>query len=135
MASTNKQQNTVKKSSKKTKRELSHCVVHVLAVYNNTHITVTDSSGRDTVAWASAGQYFKGSRKRTPHAAETASQSLIEKIKGFGVKTCEVVIKGAGPGRDAAVKPFAAAGIQVLTLKDRTAVPHNGCRPPKERRA
>lgn len=129
-----KQQNSVKKSVKKQKRELSHCVVHVLAVYNNTHITVTDASGH-TVAWASAGQNFKGSRKRTPHAAETASQSLIEKVKGFGVKTCEVVIKGAGPGRDAAVKPFASAGIQVLTLKDKTAVPHNGCRPPKERRA
>lgn len=121
--------------TKKRKKSLrhSHVLLKVTATFNNTKITVTDASG-NTLAWASAGQHFKGSRKRTPFAAETAAQSLIDKLRAMGVSTIDAVLKGAGPGRDAAVKPFGAAGFQVLVVRDATPVPHNGCRPPKVRR-
>lgn len=122
-----------KTTAKKRKKTVSHVLLKVTATFNNTKITVTDASG-NTLAWASAGQHFKGSRKRTPFAAETAAQSLIDKLRGFGVRTIDAVLKGAGPGRDAAVKPFGAAGFQVLVVRDATPVPHNGCRPPKVRR-
>lgn len=121
-------------ASKKQRRTVNHVLVNVLATFNNTKITVTDASG-ETLAWASAGQHFKGSRKRTPHAAQTAAESLIDKMRAMGVRTIEAVLKGAGPGRDSAVKPFGSAGFNVLMVKDVTPVPHNGCRPPKKRRA
>jgi small subunit ribosomal protein S11 len=123
----------VKVSAKKRKKTVSHVLLKVTATFNNTKITVTDASG-NTLAWASAGQHFKGSRKRTPFAAETAAQSLIDKLRALGVSTIDAVLKGAGPGRDAAVKPFGAAGFHVLVVRDATPVPHNGCRPPKVRR-
>lgn len=123
----------VKSTSKKRKKTVSHVLLKVSATFTNTIITVTDAQG-NTLAWASAGQHFKGSRKHTPFAAETAAQSLVDKLRAYGVRTIAAVLKGAGPGRDAAVKPFGAAGFQVLLVKDATPVPHNGCRPSKIRR-
>ena len=118
---------------KKKKLSVSHVVVRVCATYNNTMITITDAQG-NALMWASAGQHFKGARKRTPFAAQVAAESMIDGLKAAGVRTMEAIITGPGPGRDSAVKPF-KPDFQVLVVKDNTPVPHNGCRPKKRRRA
>jgi small subunit ribosomal protein S11 len=106
----------------------------VKATFNNTTVTITDTKG-DTLCWASAGTSgFKGSRKSTPFAGQSAAQQAAEKALKFGVKEVDVRIKGPGSGRESAVTALQQAGLNVKTIEDRTPIPHNGCRPPKKRR-
>jgi small subunit ribosomal protein S11 len=119
---------------KKVKRNVASGVVHIQSTFNNTIVTVTDSVG-NVVSWSSAGsQGFKGSRKSTPFAAQMAAQDAAKKAMEFGMKTVEVYVKGPGPGRESALRALQATGFNVVTIKDVTPIPHNGCRPPKRRR-
>ena len=121
-------------SARKTKRTLSTGRVYIYASFNNTIITVTDLQG-NTVAWASGGTAgFKGSRKSTPFAARLAAEQAIKQARSMGVQEIEVVVKGPGPGREAALRAIAAMDIKIRAITDATPVPHNGCRPPKKRR-
>ena len=123
-----------KGSSKKVKRTLSAGQVHIYSTFNNTIITVTDSQG-NTVAWGSAGSAgFKGSRKSTPFAARLATEQAIKAAMAMGMQEAELIVKGPGPGREAAIRAVQALGIKVTSISDVTPVPHNGCRPPKKRR-
>ena len=105
--------------------------VHIRSSFNNTMITVTDMQG-NALSWASSGEMgFRGSRKSTPYAAQTAANAAIEQC---GLKSVEVYVKGPGQGREAAIRALQAVGLEVTLIKDVTPVPHNGCRPPKRRR-
>ncbi len=109
-------------------------VVHVLASFNNTIVTITDIRG-NVLGWSSAGKMgFKGSRKSTAYAAQMVSQDACRQAMGHGLREAEVRVKGPGAGRESAVRAVAAIGVEVLNIKDVTPVPHNGCRPPKARR-
>ena len=109
-------------------------VAHIKATFNNTHITLTDSYG-NVVAWATAGTSgFKGSRKSTAYAATMAAQKVAAKALGMGLMRVDVRIKGPGSGRESAIRALAVTGLEVLSIKDVTPLPHNGCRPPKKRR-
>ena len=108
--------------------------VYVQSTYNNTIITITDAKGA-VIAWASAGALgFKGPKKATPYAASKTVETLMEKIKKAGLRDVDVFVKGVGGGRESAVRAFAAQGLNILSIKDVTPVPHNGCRPRKVRR-
>ena len=121
---------------KKTKqRSLSHGVFHVLAKFNNTIITVTDSLGKVLATSSSGAAGFKGSRKGTPYAAQVAANKVGDRAKEFGIKSFDVLIKGPGPGREAAVRTIHNMGFDVKSLKDVTPLPHNGVRRRKKRRA
>jgi small subunit ribosomal protein S11 len=126
---------TKKKSfKKKEKKVVSTGLVHIQASFNNTIITFTDLVG-NVLAWSSSGSLgFRGSRKGTPFAAQQASLTAANKAKEYGLRLVEVRIAGPGAGRESAVRALATAGIEVRTIKDRTPIPHNGCRPPKKRR-
>jgi len=127
------QKGTVKKKSKKKSVE-PNGVAHIKATFNNTHITLTDSYG-NVVAWATAGTSgFKGSRKSTAYAATMAAQKVAAKALGMGLMRVDVRIKGPGSGRESAIRALAVTGLEVLSIKDVTPLPHNGCRPPKKRR-
>ena len=120
---------------RKGKRNVPMGVAHINATFNNTIITFTDVSG-DVLCWASSGQKgFKGSRKSTPFAAQVAAEEAAKKAIESGMKVCAVLVKGPGGGRESAVRAIAAAGLKVSLIKDVTPIPHNGCRPPKRRRA
>lgn len=109
-------------------------VVHIKATFNNTIITITDKVG-NTLVWASAGTAgFKGTKKSTPYAAQMASMMAAKRAKEIGVSDVEVLVKGPGPGREAAIRSLQAAGLNVKKVKDVTPSPHNGCRPRKKRR-
>ena len=119
---------------KKEKKNIPVGVCHILATFNNTIISITDPQG-NTIAWSSTGtQGFKGSRKSTPFAAKTATEDAIRKAKEHGLRQLEVELKGPGSGREAALRAIAAEGIKITTIRDVTPIPHNGCRPPKQRR-
>jgi small subunit ribosomal protein S11 len=119
---------------KKVKKNVVDGVAHVHASFNNTIVTITDMQG-NTLAWASAGgSGFRGSRKSTPFAAQVAAEKASEKVKEFGMKNVEVLVKGPGPGRDSAVRALHVAGFKISSISDVTPIPHNGCRPPKKRR-
>lgn len=119
---------------KKDKKNVPSGVCHILASFNNTIITITDPQG-NVVAWSSTGtQGFKGSRKSTPFAAKTATEDAIRKAREHGLRQVEVELKGPGTGREAALRAIAAEGIKITMIRDVTPVPHNGCRPPKQRR-
>jgi len=119
---------------KKEKKVVSSGLVHIQASFNNTIITFTDLVG-NVLAWSSSGSLgFRGSRKGTPFAAQQASMTAANKAKEYGLRVVEVRIAGPGAGRESAVRALATAGIEVRTIKDRTPIPHNGCRPPKKRR-
>jgi|TARA_B100001142_G_scaffold306766_1_gene336830 small subunit ribosomal protein S11 len=123
-----------KTKKRKPRRNVTVAVAHVKATFNNTTVTITDTKG-DTLCWASAGTSgFKGSRKSTPFAGQSAAQQAAEKALKFGVKEVDVRIKGPGSGRESAVTALQQAGLNVKTIEDRTPIPHNGCRPPKKRR-
>jgi small subunit ribosomal protein S11 len=123
-----------KKGGKKEKKNVPHGVAHVHATFNNTIITITDPRG-NVVAWSSAGvQGFKGSRKGTPFAAQTAATVAANNAKEHGVRTLDVKVKGPGSGRESSVRALQAAGMEIRSIKDVTPIPHNGCRPPKRRR-
>lgn len=123
-----------RKGAKKTKRTLSKGQVHILATFNNTIVTVTDTDG-NTVTWGSAGSVgFKGSRKSTPFAARLAAEQALKAAMSMGIQEVEVFIKGPGPGRESALRAIQNLGIKLISITDVTPVPHNGCRPPKKRR-
>jgi len=127
---------TKKKSQKKKQRRNvpSHAKAHVTATFNNTILTVTEPEG-NPIAWGSTGTAgYKGTRQSTPFAATSAVQEVAEKIKAMGVKSLDVYVKGAGLGRDAAVRALKSAGIEITSIADVTPIPHNGCRPKKRRR-
>lgn len=122
------------KSKKKQQRSVPVGVAHVKATFNNTIIAITDPSG-NVIAWASAGKVnFKGSRKSSAFAATVAAQDAGKIAAGAGVKELEVILKGAGAGRESAVRGLQSAGLAITTIRDRTPLPHNGCRPRKRRR-
>ena len=103
---------------------------HIRSSFNNTIVTITDLNG-NAVAWASAGGLgFKGSRKSTPFAAQSAAETAAKAAMEHGMKTIEVFVKGPGPGREAAIRSLQAAGLEICMIKDVTPIPHNGCRPP-----
>ncbi len=125
----------VKKGAKrKVKKNVTTGVAHIQSTFNNTMITITDSSGA-ALAWSSAGMHgFKGSRKSTPFAAQTAAEDCARKAMEHGVRTLSVYVKGPGAGRESALRALQAAGLRVTMIRDVTPIPHNGCRPPKRRR-
>ena len=123
-----------RKSARKAKRVLSTGQVHILATFNNTIVTVTDTQG-NAVTSASAGQSgFKGSRKSTPFAARVAAEAAMKNAQQFGLQEVQVFVKGPGPGRESAIRAVQSLGLKVRSIADITPVPHNGCRPPKKRR-
>jgi small subunit ribosomal protein S11 len=122
------------RTKKKEKRNIPNGVVHIQSTFNNTIVTITDPTG-NIVSWSSAGvQGFKGSRKSTPFAAQMAAEDAAKKAMEQGMKNVEVFVKGPGAGRESAIRSLQAIGFNVLTIKDVTPIPHNGCRPPKRRR-
>ena len=124
----------VTRTKKKVKKNIANGVVHIQSTFNNTIVTITDSTG-GTVAWSSAGvQGFKGSRKSTPFAAQLAAEDAAKKAMEHGMRNVEVYVKGPGPGRESALRSLQSAGFNVTLIKDVTPIPHNGCRPPKRRR-
>lgn len=126
-----------KKAFKKRgeKRVVPHGVVHILASFNNTIVTITDNSGA-VLSWSSAGGIgFKGSRKGTPYAATQAAISAGQGAKAFGVRSVDVRVKGPGAGRESAIRALqTSVGLSIKSIRDVTPIPHNGCRPPKRRR-
>jgi len=123
-----------KSFKKKEKRHVPMGTVHVQASFNNTIVTITDPVG-NVLSWSSSGSLgFRGSRKGTPFAAQQASMTAATKAKESGLRVVEVHVSGPGAGRESAVRALATAGIEVRSIKDKTPIPHNGCRPPKKRR-
>jgi small subunit ribosomal protein S11 len=119
---------------KKEKKNISNGVAHIQATFNNTMITITDTTG-NVLAWSSSGSKgFKGSRKSTPFAAQIAAEDAAKKAQEHGVRNIEVYVKGPGSGRESALRALQSAGFSISFIRDVTAIPHNGCRPPKRRR-
>ncbi len=119
---------------RRTRRAVPEGVAHVHATFNNTIVTITDPLGL-VVAWSSAGAVgFKGSRKGTPFAAQMAAEAAARKCSDYGMRAVIVHVKGPGGGRESAVRALQATGLAVISIKDVTPIPHNGCRPPKRRR-
>jgi small subunit ribosomal protein S11 len=123
-----------KSTIRKDKSSLRNGVVHIQSTFNNTIITITNING-DTVSWASAGSSgFKGARKSTPFAAQTAAEKAALEASNIGIKSVDILVKGQGSGRETAIRAIEGAGLEITSIQDITAVPHNGCRPPKRRR-
>ena len=119
---------------KKIKKNIISGIAYVRSTFNNTVISIADLNG-NVVAWSSAGQKgFKGSRKSTPYAAQVAADSVAAKALEFGMKTLSVEVKGPGSGRETALRALQARGFRIISIKDTTAMSHNGSRPPKRRR-
>lgn len=129
-----KKTTTKAKGRKREKKVVPRGRAYVQATFNNTLITLTDPNG-NVLSWASAGQAgFKGSRKSTPYAAQVAAEQAARRAGDYGLRQVDVFVKGPGSGREAAVRALQSAGLVVLSIKDATPVPHNGCRPRKRRR-
>ena len=127
-------QTTRKSTIRKDKSNLRNGVVHIHSTFNNTIVTITNING-DTVAWASAGSSgFKGARKSTPFAAQTAAEKAALDAANIGIKSVDILVKGQGSGRETAIRAIEGAGLEITSIQDITSVPHNGCRPPKRRR-
>ena len=121
-------------NTKKVKLNNITGVVHIQSTFNNTIVTITDLVG-NTISWASAGSTgFKGARKGTPFAAQTASEAASLVALNLGLKKVDVLVKGQGSGRETAIRAVQSIGLEIISIKDITPVPHNGCRPPKKRR-
>ncbi|MCL0032234.1 30S ribosomal protein S11 [Peptococcaceae bacterium] len=119
---------------KRERKNVESGVAYIKSTFNNTVVTIADLKG-NAIAWASAGQVgFKGTRKSTPFAAQLAAEKAAKEAIEHGMKTVEVMVKGPGAGREAAIRSLQAAGLEVSVIKDVTPIPHNGCRPPKRRR-
>ncbi|MEA5050419.1 MAG: 30S ribosomal protein S11 [Oscillospiraceae bacterium] len=130
---------TVKKGApvarkRREKKNIERGSAHIQSTFNNTIVTITDVTG-NAISWASAGGLgFRGSRKSTPYAAQSAAEVAARAAMEHGMKTVEVYVKGPGSGREAAIRALQATGLEVTLIKDVTPIPHNGCRPPKRRR-
>jgi small subunit ribosomal protein S11 len=119
---------------KRERKNIERGAAHIRSSFNNTIVTITDTAG-NALSWASAGGLgFRGSKKSTPFAAQTAAETASKAAMEHGLKTVEVYVKGPGAGREAAIRALQAAGLDVSLIKDVTPIPHNGCRPPKRRR-
>mgnify|MGYP002556338054 FL=1 len=118
---------------RRERKNVEKGAAHIRATFNNTIVSITDLQG-NVISWASAGDSFKGSRKSTPFAAQTAAEQAAKAAMDHGMKTVEVYVLGPGTGREAAIRALATAGLEVTKIQDKTPVPHNGCRPPKRRR-
>ena len=126
----------VKKVVKKRRerKNVEKGVAHIRSTFNNTIVTITDMQG-NAIAWGTAGEMgFKGSKKSTPYAAQTAAEHAAKIAADHGMKTVEVLVRGPGAGRESAIRALATAGLEITMIKDVTPIPHNGCRPPKRRR-
>jgi small subunit ribosomal protein S11 len=122
------------KKKKASTKYVLHGRAYVQSTYNNTIVTLTDERG-NVIAWSSAGKVgFKGPKKSTPYAASVISRDVVEKAKNCGLKDVDVFVKGVGSGREAAVRALHANGLEILSIRDITPIPHNGCKPPKPRR-
>lgn len=122
------------KIKKRTKKNIAHGIAHIYTTFNNSIITITDNSGA-TIAWATCGSKgFKGSKKNTTLAAQIATEEACRKAKEHGVKALEVYVKGPGSGRESSLRAISSCGIKITMIRDVTPVPHNGCRPVKQRR-
>jgi small subunit ribosomal protein S11 len=125
---------TKKVTKKRVKKVVERGQAHIQSSFNNTIVTLTDAEG-NVLSWASAGELgFRGSKKSTPYAAQMAAETAAKAASVYGLKTVDVMVKGPGSGREAAIRALSAAGLEVVSIKDVTPVPHNGCRPPKRRR-
>ena len=122
----------IKKRRDRKNVEAGHA--HISSTFNNTIITITDVQGNTIARSSSGGQGFKGSRKNTPYAAQTAAEAAAKGAMDHGMKTVEVYVKGPGNGREAAIRALQTTGLNITLIKDVTPIPHNGCRPPKRRR-
>ena len=125
-----------KKRGKLRKRERvePHGKAHIKSTFNNTIISLSDNYG-NVISWSSSGMSgFKGSRKNTPYAAQISAESAAKAAMALGLRSIDVEVKGPGSGREAAIKSLQAAGLDIMSIKDITPIPHNGCRPPKRRR-
>ena len=119
---------------RRERRTVSEGMAHIQSTFNNTVITITDMSG-NALAWASSGgQGFRGSRKGTPFAAQTAAEQVARKVMDQGMRKVDVLVKGPGSGREAAIRALQSAGLEISMIRDVTPIPHNGPRPPKRRR-
>lgn len=119
---------------RREKKNVERGAVHISSTFNNTIVTITDVNG-NAISWASSGGLgFRGSRKSTPYAAQTAAETAARAAMEHGLKSVEVFVKGPGAGREAAIRALQTAGLEVSMIKDVTPIPHNGCRPPKRRR-
>jgi small subunit ribosomal protein S11 len=122
------------RTRRRERKNIDAGVAFIQSSFNNTIVTITDKKG-NAISWASAGQVgFKGSRKSTPFAAQMAAEKAAKDAMEHGMKNVEVMVKGPGAGREAAIRSLQAAGLEVSMIKDITPIPHNGCRPPKRRR-
>lgn len=125
---------TRRSGGKKSKRNVPNGVAHIRSTFNNTIISITDPVG-EVVSWASAGSSgFKGAKKGTPFAAQTAAESAGRKAMDQGMRQIEVMVSGPGSGRETAIRALQGAGLEITLIRDVTPIPHNGCRPPKRRR-
>ena len=119
---------------RRERKNIERGAVHIQSTFNNTIVTITDTQG-NAISWASAGEMgFRGSKKSTPFAAQTAAEKAANAAKEHGLKSVEVYVKGPGAGREAAIRALQACGLEVKMIKDVTPIPHTGCRPPKRRR-
>lgn len=122
------------KTVAKRERVEANGIAHIKVTFNNTNITLTDIYG-NVISWATSGRSgFKGSRKSTPYAAQTSAEKAAKEAMELGLQRVEVLVKGPGAGREAAVRSLQAAGLEITAIRDVTPIPHNGCRPPKKRR-
>ena len=132
MAKANVGKKIVKK--RRERKNVESGAAHIRSTFNNTIVTITDTKG-NAISWASAGEMgFKGSRKSTPYAAQTAAETAAKAAVDQGMKTVEVYVRGPGSGRESAIRALQTAGLEITLIRDVTPIPHNGCRPPKRRR-
>jgi small subunit ribosomal protein S11 len=123
-----------KSGSKKQKRNVPNGMAHIQSTFNNTIVTITDANG-EAISWASAGSSgFKGAKKGTPFAAQTAAENAARRAIDQGMRQIEVMVSGPGSGRETAIRALQGAGLEITLIRDVTPIPHNGCRPPKRRR-
>ncbi|BAY46188.1 30S ribosomal protein S11 [Scytonema sp. HK-05] len=129
-----RQQSNKKSGSKKQKRNVPNGLGYIQSTFNNSIVTITDQNG-DVISWASAGSSgFKGAKKGTPFAAQTAAESAARRAIDQGMRQIEVMVSGPGAGRETAIRALQGAGLEITLIRDITPIPHNGCRPPKRRR-
>ncbi|MDI3536445.1 MAG: small subunit ribosomal protein, partial [Eubacteriaceae bacterium] len=123
-----------RRKTKKIKKNIERGQAHIQSSFNNTIVTITDMAG-NALSWASSGGLgFKGSRKSTPYASQMAAEEAAKAAMEHGLKSVEVMVKGPGSGREAAIRALQVAGLEITLIRDVTPIPHNGCRPPKRRR-